>query len=106
MAVFLGSMCCVHPGCCERVFFLNLRNLHSWSVGPRWRLALPSHLSVTTWKRCRPLSLPFLLLMEWGMCPGAALTSLGPGFTAWPQFAAMCPLLSAQWDLCSYCFPF
>lgn len=38
--------------------------------------------------------------------PDAALTSLGPGFTAWPQFAAMCPLLSAQWDLCSYCFPF
>lgn len=54
-----------------------------------------------------PSSVPLFhsLLMEWGMCPGAALTSLGPSFTAWPQFAATCPLLSVQWDLCSYCFP-
>lgn len=31
----------MHPGCCEwGCTFLNLRNLHSWSVGSRWHLAL------------------------------------------------------------------
>lgn len=40
VAVFSGSMCRVHPSCCNGACSLNLGDVHCWSVGTRWRLAL------------------------------------------------------------------